>query len=144
MQLASLALCLSLTTLTLPLKAAACNLLQHLAHFLRNPLQEPAVQEEKEKNNYWRPLVKPKGVFSLKCLSPKPLNLFYSQLRENTRKIWDVSRMKDQSLNCFLTLRPPYDQHCTILNCTVFPTNACWNWKKNNLELMTQLKWEMP
>lgn len=37
---------------TLPLKAAACNLLQHLAHFLRNPLQEPAVQEEKEKNNY--------------------------------------------------------------------------------------------
>lgn len=52
MQLASLALCLSLTTLTLPLRAAACNLLQHLAHFLRNPLQEPAVQEEKEKNNY--------------------------------------------------------------------------------------------
>lgn len=37
---------------TLPPKAAACNLLQHLAHFLRNPLQEPAVQEEKEKNNY--------------------------------------------------------------------------------------------
>lgn len=37
---------------TLPLKAAVCNLLQHLAHFLRNPLQEPAVQEEKEKNNY--------------------------------------------------------------------------------------------
>lgn len=37
---------------TLPLKAAACNLLQHLAHFLRNPLQEPVVQEEKEKNNY--------------------------------------------------------------------------------------------
>lgn len=36
---------------TLP-QAAACNLLQHLAHFLRNPLQEPAVQEEKEKNNY--------------------------------------------------------------------------------------------
>lgn len=33
-------------------KAAACNLLPHLAHFLRNPLQEPAVQEEKEKNNY--------------------------------------------------------------------------------------------
>lgn len=30
--------------------AAACNLLQDLAHFLRNPLQEPAVQEEKEKN----------------------------------------------------------------------------------------------
>lgn len=37
---------------TLPPKAAACNLLQHLAHFLRNPLQEPAVQEEKEKKNY--------------------------------------------------------------------------------------------
>lgn len=46
-------LSLSLTTLTpSPPKAAACNLLQHLAHFLRNPLQEPAVQEEKEKNNY--------------------------------------------------------------------------------------------
>lgn len=53
MQLASLSLCLSLTTLIpSPLKAAACNLLQHLAHFLRNPLQEPVVQEEKEKNNY--------------------------------------------------------------------------------------------
>lgn len=52
MQLASLTLSFSLTTLIPSPKAAACNLLQHLAHFLRNPLQEPAVQEEKEKNNY--------------------------------------------------------------------------------------------
>lgn len=68
MQLASLTLW-TWQLNTLPLKAAACNLLQHLAHFLRNPLQEPVVQEEKKKNNYWRPLVRPKGVFSLKCLS---------------------------------------------------------------------------
>lgn len=47
-----LSLSFSLTTLIPSPKAAACNLLQHLAHFLRNPLQEPAVQEEKEKNNY--------------------------------------------------------------------------------------------
>lgn len=78
---------------TLPLKAAACNLLQHLAHFLRNPLQEPAVQEEKEKNNYWRPLVRPKGVLSLKCLSQMSLKSFYSQLCENTRKIWNVNKI---------------------------------------------------
>lgn len=52
MQLASLTLFEPDNSNTLPLKAAACNLLQHLAHFLRNPLQEPVVQEEKEKNNY--------------------------------------------------------------------------------------------
>uniref|UniRef100_A0A2D4I3M0 Uncharacterized protein n=1 Tax=Micrurus lemniscatus lemniscatus TaxID=129467 RepID=A0A2D4I3M0_MICLE len=31
-----------------PQKAAACNLLQHVAHFLRYPLQEPAIREEKK------------------------------------------------------------------------------------------------
>lgn len=87
MQLASLTLSLSLTNSnTLPPKAAACNLLQHLAHFLRNPLQEPAVQEEKEKNNYWRPLVRPKGVFSLKRPSQMSLKSFYSQLLKTPKK----------------------------------------------------------
>ena len=86
MQLASLTLSEPDNSNTLPPKAAACNLLQHLAHFLRNPLQEPAVQEEKEKNNYWRPLVRPKGVFSFKCLSQMSLSSFYSQLLKTPEK----------------------------------------------------------
>lgn len=89
---------------TLPPKAAACNLLQHLAHFLRNPLQEPAVQEEKEKKNYWRPLVRPKGVFTLKCLSQMSLQSFYNQLLK-TPEVWSMSKIKDQS-HCFLPLLP--------------------------------------
>lgn len=118
---------------TLPPKAAACNLLQHLAHFLRNPLQEPAVQEEKEKKNYWRPLVKPKGVFSLKCLSQMSLQSFYNQLLKTPEKCEVWAKIKDQS-HCFLPLPPTqliqgvitWLAH-TILDCTVFPTNACWN-----------------
>lgn len=54
---------------TLP-QAAACNLLQHLAHFLRNPLQEPAVQEEKEKKQLLKTFGKTKRGIQFKVSVP--------------------------------------------------------------------------
>ena len=125
-----LSLSLSLTTLTPPPpKAAACNLLQHLAHFLRNPLQEPAVQEEKEKNNYWRPLVRPKGMSSLKHPSQMPLKSFYSQLLKTPKNAGTWAKLRTSLLTAS-SLYFPRQLALPILTVQCFP------------QMLTKISWE--
>lgn len=127
-----LSLSLSLTTLTPPPpKAAACNLLQHLAHFLRNPLQEPAVQEEKEKNNYWRPLVRPKGMSSLKHPSQMSLKSFYSQLLKTPKNAGTWAKLKTSLLTAS-SLYFPRQLALPILTVQCFPQMLIKiSWEKN-------------
>lgn len=92
---------------TLPPKAAACNLLQHLAHFLRNPLQEPAVQEGEKKRTITEDLwLRPKGVFSLKYPSQMSLKSFYSQLLKPPKKFGTRAKLRVRLLIASLLYFP--------------------------------------
>lgn len=91
---------------TLPPKAAACNLLPTSCPFPQKPSSGTCSPGGKRKEQLLKTFGKTKRAVQFKVSIPNVSKIILQLAIENTRKIWNMNKIKNQSPTCFLTSLP--------------------------------------